>query len=235
MQQKTKVFTFLFFIVFAIQLYAEYRDNAGLRLFSKPLIVLALMAWLYSGTGLTSRFNVLIFTGLGFALAGDVLLMFQDYNSSFFIFGLIAFLLCHIFYIAAFNEDRKAKSIVKNPFFIWAIIVFAAFCAALFFYLQPHLGALQYPVLVYAIIISMMAIMAVSRYGKVNLMSFEIIFYGAIFFLFSDSILAYNKFVEVLPQAGVIIMSSYMLAQYLIVFGTVARKQISLQNEAQTS
>lgn len=231
MQQKTKLFSFLFFIVFAIQLYAEYRDHAGLRLFSKPLIVLVLMVWLYTDSGIKSRFNARIFTGLGFALAGDVLLMLQGNNSSFFIFGLIAFLLCHIFYIAAFNVDRKADAMAKNPFFLWAIIVFGFFCAGLFFYLQPHLGALQYPVLVYAIIISIMAIMAVSRYGKVNLLSFEIIFYGALFFLFSDSMLAYNKFVEPLPHSGVVIMSSYMIAQYLIVFGTMARKQNSLQAE----
>lgn len=225
MQQRTKLFSFLFFIVFAIQLYAEYRDHVGLRLFSKPLIVLVLMVWLYSGVGIKNRFNARIFIGLGFALAGDVLLMLQWNDASFFIFGLIAFLLCHVFYIAAFNVDRKANPATKNPFFLWAIIVFAAFCATLFFYLQPHLGTLQYPVLVYAIIISSMAVMAVSRYGKVNLLSFEIIFYGALFFLFSDSMLAYNKFVEPLPHAGVIIMSSYMLAQYLIVYGTVVRKQ----------
>jgi uncharacterized membrane protein YhhN len=228
MRQKTKLFSFLFFIVFAIQLYAEYRDHVGLRLFSKPLIVLVLMVWLYSGVGIKNRFNARIFIGLGFALAGDVLLMLQGNNASFFIFGLIAFLLCHLFYIAAFNLDRKASPPTKNPFFLWAIIVFASFCAALFFYLQPHLGQLQYKVFVYAIIISSMAVMAVSRFGKVNLFSFEIIFYGALFFLFSDSMLAYNKFVEPLPHAGVIIMSSYMLAQYLIVYGTVARKQKSV-------
>jgi uncharacterized membrane protein YhhN len=228
MRQKTKLFSFLFFIVFAIQLYAEYRDHVGLRLFSKPLIVLVLMAWLYKGAGIKNRFNARIFLGLGFALAGDVLLMLQGNNTSLFIFGLIAFLLCHVFYIAAFNVDRTASPAIKNPFFLWAIIVFAVFCSALFFYLQPHLGALQYPVLVYAIIISSMAVMAVSRFGKVNLFSFEIIFYGALFFLFSDSMLAYNKFVEPLPHAGVIIMSSYMLAQYLIIYGTVARKQKSV-------
>ncbi len=232
MQQKTKLFSFLFFIVFAIQLYAEYRDHAGLRLFSKPLIAVVLMAWLYSGAGIKNRFNARIFIGLGFALAGDVLLMLQGNNASFFIYGLIAFLLCHLFYIAAFDVDRKANSSAKNPFFLWAIIVFAAFCAVLFFYLQPHLGGFQFPVLVYAIIISVMAIMTVSRYGKVNLLSFEIIFYGALFFLFSDSMLAYNKFVEPLPYAGVVIMSSYMLAQYLIVYGTVVRKQNGVHGSA---
>mgnify|MGYP001553533981 FL=1 len=144
------------------------------------------MLWLYSSGNIRSRFNARIFIGLGFALAGDVLLMLQGNNASFFIYGLIALLLCHLFYIAAFNVDRKADQPAKNPFFLWAIVVFGTFCAALFFYLQPHLGGLQFPVLVYAIIISIMAIMAVSRYAKVNLLSFEIIFYGALFFLFSD-------------------------------------------------
>jgi len=83
---------------------------------------------------------------------------------------------------------------------------------------------MQYPVLIYAVIISIMAIMAVSRFGRVNLFSFEIIFYGAMLFLFSDSMLAYNKFVETLPNAGLIIMASYMIAQYLIVLGSIKRR-----------
>jgi len=64
----------------------------------------------------------------------------------------------------------------------------------------------------------------VSRFGRVSLFSFEIVFYGAVLFLFSDSMLAYNKFVQPLPNAGLIIMASYMLAQYLIVLGSIERR-----------
>ena len=224
MQKRTKLFSFIFFIVFALQVIGEYTDNISLRFFSKPLIVIVLLIWLFMVTNLKDPFDKRIFTGLICALTGDVLLMLQGNNPSFFMFGLVAFLFCHIFYIRAFILDYKSASSAKNPFLLWAVFVFALFCAGLFFYLQPNLGEMQYPVLIYAIIISVMAIMAVSRYGRVNLLSFEIIFYGALFFLFSDSMLAYNKFVGPLPQAGVIIMSSYMLAQYLIVFGTLERK-----------
>jgi uncharacterized membrane protein YhhN len=229
MPQKTKLFSFIYFIVFLTQLYAEYTDVQTLRVVSKPLIIVVLVAWIYFSTKLSTPFHKSIFIGLIFAWIGDVLLVMQERNSSFFIFGLIAFLLCHVFYIRAFTLDFKSKPAQKNPFLIWAIIVFTAFCAALFIYLRPHLGAMEIPVLIYAIIISIMAIMSVSRFGRVSLFSFEIVFYGAVLFLFSDSMLAYNKFVQPLPNAGLIIMASYMLAQYLIVLGSIERGVIAWQ------
>ncbi len=219
-----KIFSLFFLIVFIVQLYAEYQNIGLLRFVSKPLITIVLMAWVYRSASMKDRFHSKIFAGLAFAFAGDVLLLFQGINPMFFIFGLIAFLLCHIFYIAAFAVDFRAASQNKNPFLIWAGVVFAAFCISFFIYLKPHLGALQFPVLIYAMIISCMAVMAVSRFGMVNVFSFEMVFYGAIFFLLSDSMLAYNKFVEPLPLAGLVIMSSYMIAQYLIVLGSLTRK-----------
>lgn len=227
MHPKTKLFSFIYFIVFLTQLYAEYMDDHTVRTFSKPLIVIVLLVWIYLSSRLSTLFHKSIFIGLVFAWAGDVLLMMQQANSSFFIFGLIAFLLCHVFYIRAFVLDFKSEPVQKNPFLIWAIIVFTAFCAGLFIYMRPHLGVLQIPVLIYAIVISLMAMMAVSRFGRVNRFSFEMIFYGAVLFLFSDSMLAYNKFVQPLPHAGLIIMASYMLAQYLIVLGSIEKKALS--------
>lgn len=224
MSQKTKLFSYIYLIVFLTQLYAEYIRSDSLRVVSKPLIVIILLVWIYSSTKLSTPFHKSVFTGLVCAWIGDILLMMQSNNSSFFISGLIAFLLCHIFYIRAFTLDYLLKPHKKNPFFLLAIIVFASFCVSLFINLKPHLGTMQIPVLIYAIIISIMAMMAVSRFGRVNLFSFEIIFYGAVLFLFSDSMLAYNKFIEPLPNAGLIIMASYMLAQYFIVLGSIERR-----------
>jgi uncharacterized membrane protein YhhN len=223
---KTKLFSFIFFLVFVIQLYAEYANNVELRNFSKPLIVVVLLAWLCLSTNLKGRFHKRIFSGLIFALAGDILLMFQNGKQGFFIYGLIAFLLCHIFYIRAFTLDHKSNPNHKTPYFLWAVGAFAIFCSGLFFYLQPNLGALQFPVLMYAIIICVMALMAVNRYGKVNIFSFKLILYGALFFLLSDSALAVNKFAQPIPQGGALIMATYMIAQYLIVYGTVTRELV---------
>jgi len=228
---KTKLFSFIFALVFVVQLYAESTHQIGLRNFSKPLIVATLLIWLYLSTKLKGRFHKKIFTGLIFALAGDIFLMLQDDHSNFFIYGLVSFLLCHIFYTNAFVLDHKSNPHLKNSFFLWATGGLIIFCVGLFFYLQPFLGAMQFAVLTYAIIITFMAIMAVNRYGKVNIFSYQLILFGALSFLLSDSVLAINKFAQPIPQSGILIMASYMIAQYLIVYGTVERKLLVTKTE----
>jgi len=227
---KTKIYSLIFFTVFFLQLYAEYAADMHLINFSKPLIVFVLMIWLLH-ENLRGRFRKRILAGLVFAWIGDILLLFQYDYPSFFMYGLIAFLLCHIFYIRAFILDHKSNPLQKNPYFLWAVGLFAIFCSGLFFYLQPKLGPMQFPVLLYAIIISLMGIMAVNRYGKVNVLSFKLILYGAMLFLFSDAVLAYAKFAQPFNQSGALIMSAYMLAQYLIVYGTVERKLVVSRTE----
>lgn len=228
---KTKLFSLIYAVVFIIQIYAESVENTAISNISKPFIVLSLLAWLVVGTQLKGKFHKRIFTGLFFALGGDLFLMWQSNIYSYFTYGLAAFLLCHIFYIRAFTLDHKSNPSVKIPFFLWSAIALIVFCVGLFFYLQPHLGSMQFAVLFYAIIITFMAIMAVNRYGKVNLFSYKLILFGAAFFLLSDSVLAVNKFVFPIPQSGVLIMATYMIAQYLIVYGTIERKLIVTRTE----
>ena len=106
---KTKLFALVFGLVGIIQLYAEAVGHIPLRNFSKPLVVILLLVWLYRATDLRGRFHKRIFTGLVFSLIGDVFLMLQANNTSFFNYGLIAFLFCHIFYIRAFTLDHKSN------------------------------------------------------------------------------------------------------------------------------
>ncbi|MFD2287422.1 lysoplasmalogenase [Pedobacter petrophilus] len=228
---KTRLFTFIFAIIGIIHLYAEAVESVALRHFSKPLIVITLFAWLYSATNLKGRFHKRIFIGLIFSLTGDVILMYSASRSGFFSLGLVAFLLSHILYIRAFTLDHKSNLNAKNPFFLWGTGALIIFCIGLFFYLQPVLGAMQFAVLIYAIVITFMAIMALNRYGKVNVSSFQLILAGALFFLLSDSVLAINKFSRPIPQAGILIMVTYMIAQYLIVYGTVVRELVVKQTE----
>ncbi|MBS1745928.1 MAG: lysoplasmalogenase [Bacteroidetes bacterium] len=226
MSPKNKLFSFVYLNIFIAQLFAEYYNNQALLNISKPLIVVVLIAWLFMATKFSAPYHKNIFTGLIFAWAGDVLLMMQQKQSLFFIFGLIAFLICHLFYIKAFILDFRLHPGKKNPLLIWAIIFFAVCSTALFTFLQPHLGTMQIPVLIYTIIISIMAITSVSRFGRVNIFSFTMVCCGAVLFLFSDSMLACNRFVQPLHGAGFIIMASYMLAQYFIALGSIERKPV---------
>ena len=83
---------------------------------------------------------------------------------------------------------------------------------------------MKIPVIIYALAISAMGVMAVNRFGRVNSLSYELIFYGSLLFVLSDSILAIDRFVYGFKLSGVIVMASYMAAQYLITMGNIERK-----------
>ncbi|WP_316788446.1 lysoplasmalogenase [Pedobacter frigoris] len=226
MLKKYPKFNLLFALIFVLQLVAEFNNLNTLRLIVKPLIVVSLLTMFCLSTGLKGRFHKRLFAGLFFALAGDVFLMFNNLNASFFMYGLIAFLTCHICYTSAFYLDfRSAPELDKKGARI-AIALCFIFSISFYFYLRPHLGIMRVPVLAYTIIISLMMMMAAFRNLRVNKESFNLILSGAIFFLLSDSILAYNKFVTDLPHAGVLIMGTYMIAQYLITMGGIERQLV---------
>jgi uncharacterized membrane protein YhhN len=66
-----------------------------------------------------------------------------------------------------------------------------------------------------------MLLFALNREKKVPALSFRFVTFGAVFFVISDSLLAYNKFVMEIPFSPIFILGSYALAQYLIVQGLI--------------
>ncbi|WP_316767044.1 lysoplasmalogenase [Pedobacter frigiditerrae] len=230
MLQKYLQFSIAFAFIFIIQILMESDSKTAKLVLAdfyyivKPLITISLMIFYAYQTQLRGRFAKRIFSGLFFGLVGDSFLMFLHINSSFFMFGLIAFLIGHLCYISAFYLDYKWNPSIEKRLNWIALVVFGIFCLGFYLFLRPYLGALKIPVMVYAFVISLMGIMSVNRKGRVNTISFNLIFFGAIAFLISDSILAYNKFVNPFNGAGIAIMTTYMLAQYLITVGSVERK-----------
>ena len=75
--------------------------------------------------------------------------------------------------------------------------------------------------MVYALVLIVMVLNSVFRYGRTSNVSFSLVFLGSILFMFSDSVLAINKFLKPVPAAGFWIMSTYILAQFLIIHGLV--------------
>ena len=80
------------------------------------------------------------------------------------------------------------------------------------------------PVIVYMLAILSMSTSAFLRKDKVNILSYGLVFLGAIFFMISDSILALNKFHQPIPWSNISIMVTYAMAQYLIVIGVLKLK-----------
>jgi uncharacterized membrane protein YhhN len=224
--KRHKWFSILFALIFILQLTLGHSELGYTAYFIKPCIVLFLLVVLFLNTRLKGRFHKRVFTGLIFALAGDILLMFAPLNDSYFLYGLVAFLLCHIYYTSAFYLDFKSAPELDKKGARIAILLCAITAIGYYFFLRSHLGMMKLPVMIYILFISMMMMMASFRNQRVNQESFKLILFGAMFFLLSDSILAYNKFIQPIDHAASWVMATYMIAQYLITIGAIERKLI---------
>lgn len=229
MWKRHKSFTLIFILIILLNLLGQFDYFPGLNLYVKPLICLALGIYLFRQTKLFSGFNRLIFSGLALSLFGDCFLLFAGGDVYFFLYGLVAFLLAHILYSFAFFRDFKNDPQAPKFYGHLMLFVMGVFSLSYYSWIRDYLNDFRIPVMAYMFVISIMAILAGYRYLRVNLLSFRLIYFGAIFFVISDSALAYNKFVEPYPFAGVLIMGTYMIAQYLITMGAIERK-VALQS-----
>jgi len=184
------------------------------RFVSKPLLMILLLAYYVFAA---KPMNRMIVIALLLSLAGDVLLMWDDY----FIPGLISFLTAHVFYIFAFRqlidlESETGLIGVQRVRFAFPIVLSGT---GLVVILYPVLNDLKIPVMIYALVIVVMALNALFRFGRTTQASFALTFGGAVLFMISDSLLAVNKFLSPLDMGGFWIMLTYCAAQFLIVTG----------------
>src|SRR5688572_6769143 len=209
----------LFIIILLADLIVVYVGNETLRFITKLLLVPLLVGYFYSNTAsFTSALKKWIILALVFSWFGDVLLMFESANTIFFIFGLIAFLIAHIFYILLYENIIGLENIKKN---YWLFIPVLVYYVLLIYILSPHLENMTWPVRIYGVVISYMLVQAL-QVGRINNRTpAMIMILGAVLFIVSDSILAMNKFYQSFEQAGIAIMLSYGIAQLLITLGAV--------------
>jgi len=217
-----KSFTIIFLAIVLLELFSSnIKSLLPIHVIAKPLILLSLIFFFINqGKHLSSKTKVITLLALLFSLAGDVLLMFTDISASFFLSGLVAFLLAHIMYIMVFLDKKNSKKIAL--IFITVLLIYAI---GIFYLLKDGLGDMLIPVIVYMLVILTMILTSTMRKGNVSNKSYNLVFIGAIFFVISDSFLAINKFYQPVPLSKIIIMSTYSLAQYLIVLGLLKQNQ----------
>jgi uncharacterized membrane protein YhhN len=180
-----------------------------------PLLIIYFLA---ATNSFISSLKKWIILALVFSWVGDVLLMFEAMNGSFFMFGLVAFLMAHIFYILFYENVIRKEGLNKNYWWFLPVIIYYI---ALIYILSPNLGDMKLPVRIYGIVISYMLIQALQAGRIKNLGAATFMIAGAVLFITSDSILAINKFYESVEYAGIAIMLTYGIAQLLITLGAV--------------
>jgi len=172
----------------------------------------------------SSTFSKLIFFALLFSMAGDVFLM-PYYN--IFLFGLASFLVAHIFYIVAFLKGNKLlEGIKKNKALVMFLIL--AYLGLIFVLVSNMLSSgtdtvMIVAVVVYASVITVMVVSTMAMYGNDTSIQSKLMMVGAMLFMFSDSVIAINKFVLEIPLSGLFIMVTYTLAQWLITLGAITK------------
>jgi uncharacterized membrane protein YhhN len=136
-----KAWTIFYLAVLAVDLYAVYSGNETIRYVSKSLLMPLLVVFFVAGTkNISSSSKKWMILALLFSWAGDVLLMFESSNSNFFIFGLVGFLVAHIFYIILFDSIRVKEKIKQS---LLPLLPIAVYYLVLIGLLQPHLGNME--------------------------------------------------------------------------------------------
>lgn len=216
---KKKYWLLLYVFVLAGYITGMQMHLETVQYICKPLIMLVLLG--YFATGVKSLFAGLsrwVFAAIIFSMAGDTLLLFQAKDPQFFLLGLSAFLLAHIFYILFFNGIRIKEAI---PFKPYTLLIVAVYYTGLIAILYPGLKEMKVPVLVYGVVISTMFLLAIHMLFIKQKKAGQWMMSGALFFVLSDSILAIDKFYEHFDAAGILIMLTYGAAQLFIIKGAV--------------
>jgi uncharacterized membrane protein YhhN len=216
---KKKVWIILFTLVLLIDLAAIYLNYESLRFITKPLLVPLLAIYLLLETNTTnSSLKAWIFLALLFSWVGDILLLFEGSGSNFFLFGLSAFLVAQVFYIVFFHNIRMREYIRGNALLLLLVIVYYSILISV---LSPYLGNMKLPVRIYGVVLSFMVMLAMHTVLGKNKKAAVWMTTGAILFVVSDSLLAFNKFFSAFNYSGLIIMVTYGLAQLFITEGAV--------------
>lgn len=160
--------------------------------------------------------GLILSIALVFSAIGDVMLGLH--REDLFVFGLLAFLLAHVFYIGLFarNLPQPLRINSEQKIILVGILIFSAAMTA---WLWTGFGAMKIPALIYLCAITLMCIGAtLMRLPK------RTVLIGAILFLLSDSLIAANKFRMPIPLSNYAIWATYYLGQCCIAIGFLRDK-----------
>ena len=209
---KTKALSVLYFLAGTAYIAFENESSqwlsAGLKGLIMPLLIIIFIINFQN-----SLLSLLMLSGLVFSWAGDVILQFS------FLHGLACFLLAQVMYLFVFSLTPGKNLIFSNR--LWLIIPIALYGAGLILFMYDDLGDMKLAVIVYALVILSMFASAINRLLKVNSISYWLVLTGAALFVISDSVLAVNKFSLKWNGSDIVIMSTYVIAQYLIITGYI--------------
>ncbi|TVY05378.1 lysoplasmalogenase [Paenibacillus cremeus] len=187
-----------------LYIFAIPTDPEWLKLLFKllPMWLIIAYAYMQIPSGSRTRTHTMVLVGLFFCMLGDGLLRW-------FVIGLSAFLIGHLFYTVGFWSRRQlttGRLLTLLPIVIYGSYMGSQLVQSL---VQHGEQGLIAPVLGYIVVISLMVWSAILTGRPLAIV-------GSLLFLTSDSILSWNMFVSNVAYSGPLIMLTYYAAQFCI-------------------
>lgn len=173
-----------------------------------PMVLLIGVAIQTLGFNHENRFFVI---GLIASACGDFILDFN--RDGWFLFGLGAFFIAHLFYLASLKPQFKK---LGQANYLMVLCVYLLYGLFMLLALVDGLGEMLIPVIAYMTILLVMALATVLS-NKAN--SWLII--GGISFVLSDSLIGVDKFYMTIEHSHFFIMITYYLAQFSLLKGLI--------------
>ncbi len=184
-------------------------------------MIIPMLIWLYESQikGQWNLFHRMIVIALFFSWGGDVLLQLSQFNETFFLMGVGSFLVTQLIYMVSFFSTRGPNVVFFRKAYL--IVPVAAYGVFILWLIYEGLGDMLIPILVYAVVILTMLVAALNREKKVTRQSYILVLSGAILFIVSDSLIMIDRIRFPFELARIVIMSTYITAQYLIALGCI--------------
>ncbi len=116
---------YIFIIVVACYFLGMTLKQDTIQFIFKPLLISSLLFYFVVNTKQVRSILKKWITGaLIFSIAGDTLLMFANANELFFILGLCAFLVAHLFYIYTFHQIRARHDIAGKWYAAIIVVIY---------------------------------------------------------------------------------------------------------------
>ena len=174
-----------------------------------PIFLLAFVAALTNQLSGPTRW--LLLAALILSAAGDIFLELDD-DGDYFVPGLGSFLIAHIFYAIAFAQSRAFENLSLIP-----MVLIVALGIFVTWRIWSGLDELKIPVVLY-ILVSMGMGFSAAVHSPLS----WILILGAIIFMISDSIIAWDKFWTSVRGRSFWVMGTYYAAQLLIMIGMIS-------------
>jgi len=245
-QTKSKVTLLVLIVATVIELYSEYFHLREVMFFTKPLILPLIAAYFFINSHNTNdEVRKFMLGAFLFSWFGDISLMLTPEvptdtvlmgipkSKYFFLVGLGSFLVAQLLFIFSYRKTTTASPGKAKP--VW-FVPFVVYWMVMMVLVLPPLSAntekssAVIPVMVYAGILISMAAVALTRYGRTNPKSFALTLTGACIFVVSDSLIAISFLAMQTPMqlAGFLIMSTYVVAEFLIALGILKHSKEEL-------